>query len=145
MANQGYNIALKKQADALLNFGTADIRALLLKTGYVFSPLHQFVADLTPGTNELSVSGYSRKTLANKATSLDNTNNRAVAVCDPLNFGDLAAGQTLLALVLYVNVTNDADSWLLDYIDTGGFPKATNGRNFTIQLPSNAFHYILGS
>lgn len=145
MANQAYDIALKKQADALLNLGTADIRTLLVKDTYVFSAGHQFVADVIAGSKEISVAGYSRKTLANKATSLNSTSHRAEAAADNPDFGDLATGQTIGACILFVNVTNDADSWLLGFIDTGGFPKATNGRNVTVQLPSGKFAHILGS
>ncbi len=145
MSNQAYDIALKKLADALLNLGTADIRALLLKDTYVFDPTHQFVADVIAGSKEISVMGYARLTLSGLGTSLNSASHRAEAAAADLNFGDLAVGQTMGACILAVHVTNDADSWLLGFVNTGGFPKATNGRNVTIKLPSGKFAHILGS
>lgn len=140
MANACYNIACKKAVDAGLNLATADVRVLLLKSTYTYDPDHQFVADLTPGSNEISVAGYSRQALANQTTTQDNTNNRAEGDADDAVFTALTTGQTIAAAVYYVQVTNDADSWLIGYVDTGGFPIPTNGGNVTIQ--HNAEGYL---
>ena len=64
MANTVNNIAKKKFIDGALNWATADIRALLLTSGYVVDPDDDFVADLTPGSNELTGTGYLRLSLA---------------------------------------------------------------------------------
>ena len=99
MANQVYNIALKKLADGLLAFATADIRVLLVKVGYVFNPDHDFVADLTPGSNELTVAGYARQALGTQTTALDDTNDRATADAADPDFGALTLGETIDAAV----------------------------------------------
>lgn len=140
MANAMYNIACKKAVDAGLNLATADVRVLLLKSTYTYDPDHQFVADLTPGTHEISVVGYSRQALGSQTTTQDDTNNRAEAdAADPV-FATLTTGQTIAAAVYFVFVTNDADSWLIGYVDTGGFPIPTNGGDVTIQ--HNAEGYL---
>jgi hypothetical protein len=133
MANALYNIACKKFIDGALALATADVRVLFLKDTYTFDPDHQFVADLTPGTHEISVAGYSRQALANQTTTQDNVNNRAEADADDPDFGALTAGETIAAAVYYVQVTNDADSYLIGYQDTGGYPLPTNGGNVKIQ------------
>ena len=135
MSNGGYNIAAKKQMDGDFNGASLDLRLLLVKSGYVYNPDHQFVSDLTPGSNELSGTGYSRKTLTGKATSQDNTNDRAELDCDDVTFTGINAG-TAIAAVVFVQVTNDSDSWLVGYYDEGGFPFATNGGNLTLQVNS---------
>lgn len=145
MSNQVYDIALKKNADGAVNFGTADLRVLLLKSGYTFGAGHQFVSDLTPGSNELTVSPYSRKTLASLATALDGTNHRATMDAADVDFGALATGETIASAVIFVHVTNDSDSWLVGYIDTGGFPLATNGEVVKIQWDATGWGRIVGS
>jgi hypothetical protein len=145
MANQVYNIALKKLADGLLNFGTADIRVLFVKSGYVFNPDHDFVADLVPASNELTVAGYARQALGTQTTAVDDANDRATADAADPDFGALTAGETIDAAVYFVQVTNDADSWLLGYVDTGGFPLPTNGGNVKIQHGANGYAFILGA
>ena len=140
MANALYNIACKKAVDAGLNLSSADVRVLLLKSSYTYDSDDQFVDDLTPGSNEITVSGYSRQALGSQTTTQDNTNNRAEAdAADPV-FSALASGETIAAAVYYVFVSDDTDSWLIGYVDTGGFPIATNGGDVTIQ--HNAEGYL---
>lgn len=133
MANGGYNIAAKKQIDGNFNGTSLDLRLLLVTSGYTYNPDHQFVADLTPGSNELSGTGYARKTLTSLATSQDNTDNRAELDCADVDFTGINAG-TAAAAVVFVQVTNDADSWLAGFYDEGGFPFPTNGGNLTLQI-----------
>ena len=131
MANTVYNIAKKKAIDGQFDWASLDVRVLLIKSTYAVDPDHQFVSDLTPGTNELSGTGYTRKTMANEATSQDDAGDRADGDGDDLVWSGINAG-TAQAAVLFVQVTNDTDSWLIGYVDTGGFPIATNGADLQI-------------
>jgi len=133
MASACYNIFTKKCIDGGFAGVTADIRVLFLKSTYTFDPDHQFVGDLTPATHELSVAGYARQALATQTTTQDNINNRSEADSDDPDFGALTSGQTIASAVYFVQVTNDADSWLIGFVDTGGFPLPTNGGNVKIQ------------
>lgn len=133
MANASYNIAKKKFLDGALSFASADLRVLLVTSGYTFNADHDFIADLTPGSNELSGTGYARKTLAGKATTTDDTNDRAEGDCDDIAYTAINAG-TAAMMILYVQVTNDADSYLVGKFDTGGFPLITNGGDATVQI-----------
>lgn len=127
MSNQLYNIATYKALKGLFDLSTLDVRVLLVKATYIFDPDHQFVADLTPGSNEIAGAGYSRQALATQTVTQDNTNNRAKADADDPAFGNIIAGETISAAIFYTFVTDDSDSWLIGYVDTGGFPAATNG------------------
>jgi hypothetical protein len=97
--------------DALADIASADLRWMLLKgTGYTFNPDHDTVAALTPGSNEVSVTGYAREPLTGGTRTVDDSTDRVTYTADNPDFGTLAAGQTITALVLYEHVTNDADS-----------------------------------
>ena len=71
MASSLYNTGLEKILDGTINLDTpADVRCLLLKSGYTFDPDHDFVSDLTPASNEITVSGYSRQALTGEVISV---------------------------------------------------------------------------
>lgn len=90
---------------------TLDLRWLLLKgTGYTFDADHNQVSDLTPGSNEVTVSGYVRQALTGGGITIDDAANTAVVAADGPDFGTLAAGESATALVLYEHVTTDSDS-----------------------------------
>ena len=131
MANGGYNIAAKKMIDGNFNWASLDVRLLLVDSGYTYDKDHDFVADVA--ANELSGTGYARKTLTGEATSQDDVNNRAEGDANDPTWTAINAG-TAAAAILFAFVTNDADSWLIAHIDTGGFPITTNGGDLTIQF-----------
>lgn len=111
--------------DALVDIASADLRWLLLKgSGYTFSPDHDTVANLTPGSNEVTASGYARVALSGGTRTVDDSTDRVNYTADNPDFGTLAAGQTITAAVLYRHVTNDSDSvpvayYALSPIDSG--------------------------
>lgn len=116
-------------------------RFLLLKgSGYTPSKAHHFVSSLTPASNEVTVSPYARQTAAGKARTVDTTNHRIVYTCTNPDFGALAAGETVSAMVLYRFVTNDADSILVGYYDLTDFP--TDGTDFLVQLGGLGAFYL---
>jgi hypothetical protein len=119
------------------------IKAMLVTSGYVFDPDHLVVADTSPGSNELSGTGYvagfagaGRKTLGSGALALDLVGDRASYDAADLTWTAITAG-TAAALILYLSKTSDSDSPLLAYIDSGGFPKVTNGSDLQIQWSSS--------
>lgn len=131
MASTIYN-TLKEAVGDGFDWAAADVRLLLLDAAgsYTVDPTDQFVADLTPGSNELSTTNYARKVLANKAVALNG--NRAEWTADNVTFNDLGGSPfpTVGGAVLFVQVTNDADSWLIAYLeDVAG---VTNGLDATI-------------
>lgn len=140
MASFLYQNGLKALLGAS-NAETATIRAMLVTSGYSANKDHDFVDDLTPGTNELNGTGYSRKTLANVTVTADDTNDRVVIDADDVVWTAINAG-TAAAVVLFLFVSNDADSILLAYIDSGGFPIVTSGQDMTVSWSSSGIAYI---
>ena len=138
MANLTYNV-LKEAVGDGFDWAAADVRLLLLDAAgtYVADPDDEFVADLNPGANELDTDNYARAALTGKAVLRNDTDNRAEWIADNVVFEDLgptSAGPTIQAGVLFVQVTTDADSWLVAYLDdiTG----VTNGLDATVQFDS---------
>jgi hypothetical protein len=136
MADLLYNRGL----DVWSTFTSDTVRALLLKTGYTPNVDHDFVADLTVASYEITVAGYSRQTLGTKTRTIDDTNNRITYDCADPAFGTLTAGETVVAMVVYKFVTNDADSILLGYYDL--VDTATAGLAFTVELSSSGLCYL---
>lgn len=120
---------------------TGTYRFLLLKgSGYTPNKDHDFVSDLVPASNEVTVSGYSRQTLASPTETFDDTNDRTVYDCADPSFGTLVAGETVSAMVLYRFVTNDADSILMAYYDLTDTPTA--GTAFPVAINSSGLVYF---
>lgn len=134
MASIIYN-RLKVEVGEGFEWETADVRLLLLDAAgtYTPDPDDEFVADLDPGSNELDTDNYARQALANKAVNLNDVDNRAEWTADNIVFSDLGpgvGGPTIGGAVLYVHATNDADSWLIAFLEevTG----TVNGLDATI-------------
>jgi hypothetical protein len=81
-----YNKARLKLAQAAINLGTADVRSVLVTSGYVPNiDTDEFLSVI--GANEVTTNGAARVALANKALTLDTTNDRAKFDCDDFEFG----------------------------------------------------------
>lgn len=140
MASGMYNTGKESLVDGTIVWGTSDMRVLLVTSGYTFDPDHDFVADLTPGSNEISVAGYSRQVLGGEVVVVDDANNRVEFDATDVVFSGLAAGQTIAAAVVYLHTGSDATAQLLAYIDLADTP--TNGGDVTIQWDPEGIFYF---
>ncbi len=128
MANALYTSAKKNLLDAAVNFGTADIRALLIDTSlYTFSAAHDFLDD---------VAALSRIDAAVALTGLSTTG----GVFDA---GDVTfpapTTVTAGAVILYVHTGTPGTSKLLMFIDTAtGIPLTTSGADVTVRWSNGA-------
>lgn len=123
------------------SFTGGTVKALLLKgDGYVPNVDHDFVADVNPGANELTGAGYARETLTGKAETLVDASDRVMYDADNPDFGAIAAGETVTGMVVYLEVTNDADSILLGYYELT--PTPTNGTSFLVTLSADGLAYF---
>lgn len=126
MADSTYLAAKVRFATGELDWEAEDLRVLLLDAAgsYTFDASHQYVIDLVPGTNELTATNYVRKTLDGAAVTGDAANNRALLTADNVVYTDLGDGdvsqQTVQAAVIYIHVSDDADSLLVRYLDSVG-------------------------
>lgn len=114
-----------------------DIRMLLVMTNTTADTDQDthFIGSI--GTlDEMNGSGYVRKALGGETVSEDAANNRGeFQSTTPVTWTALGAGtRSIAGAVLFKFVTNDADSVLIAYIDTGGFPIAANGGDLSIAM-----------
>lgn len=120
MANTSYPLGMQKLLGASIDFLDDTIKVALLPSTYTFSAGHEFLSALGTriGTDQ---------TLANKSIS------GGVLDADDLDFGALAPGNTVKALVIYKDTGNSSTSPVLFYFDVlAGFPFATNGGALTV-------------
>lgn len=136
MATVIYNRGL----DELAAWTSNTFKFMLVNSGYTPNKDHDFVDDVTPGSNEISVSGYARETATTKTRTVDDTNDRIVYDCDDIDFGTPAAGETVVGMILYREVTNDADSILVCYFDLGSIP--LTGASFIVLTGTNGVMYV---
>ena len=141
MASFLYHAGITALLDGTANLTTDGLRAMLVTSGYSAEPDHDTVSDLTPGSNELSGTGYSRQTLTSLTVTSDNANNRSVVDAADLSWAAINAG-TAAAVVLFVPQTTDADHIPFAYIDSGGFPAVTAGGTLTVQWSANGICYF---
>lgn len=115
MANLIYNSAKAAIGNGSIDWdsGGQTYRAVLCTSSY--SPnqdTHVFVSDVT---NELSGGGYTRKDLAGRAVTVDNTNDRADYKADTLLWSALTGAPAWCLIFKFVST--DADSPLVCALD----------------------------
>jgi hypothetical protein len=113
---------------------TGDIRAALVMTNTTADTEvdTEFMAGF--GTlDEMDGSGYARVALTGEAFAVDLANDRWEFTSSAFTFTAVGAGtRQVQGLLLYLHVTNDADSKPLMYIDGTGFPFTANGEDIVI-------------
>lgn len=128
MANTLYPKGAQKILGAGINFTSDTIKACLVSSTYTYSTAHEFVSDLGTriGTDQ---------TLAGKSVT------GGVFDADDLDFGALAPGNTVKAVVIYKDTGSTSTSPVLAYLDSGpgvGLPFATNGGALTVPWNNDA-------
>lgn len=129
-----YTPAKTKILNGSFNYATADMRVMLVMTNTTADTEQddEFISGLVT-LDEYDGAGYVRKALAAEAVNEDAANNRAEFDATDVQWVALGAGtRQAQGLVLFRFVTNDADSPLIAFIDTGGFPFSGNGGNIDI-------------
>jgi len=148
MANIIYNVWHENQAKKLYAWDSATtVKALLVRSTSTYSPDkdHTTIQQMkNNGLVEISASGYSRATANNKTVYVDTNNDIVQYRCDNLTFGTPASGQTVIAVVLYVDLGNDNSSFPIAYIDQAGndLPMNTGNGTFTVNVPSSGILQI---
>ena len=126
MAVTFYNSFKKKIMDGSIDLDTDTIKMALTSSSYTPSiDNHDFFDDIT---NEVSASGtYSAggATLANKAVTQDNTNNKAVFDFDDVSF--TSATITARYAIFYKSTGVASTSALIGYDDLGSDKTSTAG------------------
>lgn len=140
MANLLFTKFFERLASGNLNWASAVIRMLLERSTSTYTPNkdHDFVGDLA-SLVEISVASYARQTLGSCAVNVDDANDRVELDCADVSFGALESGQTVLALIIYVQIGgSDAtpnDDPLIARIDTAtNLPAALGGGTFGVTI-----------
>jgi hypothetical protein len=123
---------------------TGDVRALIPMTNTTADTEEdtEFISGFTT-LDEYDGSAYVRKALTSEAFAVDTVNNRFKFSGDALTWSTLGAGTRQgAALVIYLHVTNDADSKPLFYIDGTGFPFTGNGADITFNPHADGIMYL---
>ena len=152
MASFVYNKAKEEMWNSTISLLTDTIKVMLVTSSYV-ADKNDLVVDAgganDPVDHELSGTGYTagwggagRKTLASKAIATDTANNRAEFDCADVTWTSIDAGTAAAAIVIKEGGANDTTSRLIAYIDSGGFPKTTNGGDFTIQVNAEGLIHL---
>lgn len=135
MANFAYNHLKHLLATAGIDFGTADLRMLLVMSNTTVDTEDDAVnlAGFTT-IDEYDGANYARADLAGVSVAKDATNNRSEVTFTAPTFSSLGAGtRQCQAAVVYLHVDGTAANDIpLFYIDTGGFPFDGSGTDVTI-------------
>lgn len=129
MANALYGLGREAFLNGGINWGSDDIRAILVDTGaYTVSiDTHQFLSDIPAGAR-IAVSGA----LAGKTSTL------GVADANDVTWSAVS-GAVSEAVVLYKHTGVEGTSALIAYIDTAtGLPVTPNGGDITVQWDNGA-------
>ncbi len=122
---------------------TGDVRAALVMSNTTADTDEdaEFIADI--GTlDQYDGSGYARVALSAEAWAAVLATDRFKFSADPIVFATLGVGtRQCVGLLLYLHVTNDADSKPLIYIDGTGFPFDGNGANVTFTPHADGVMY----
>lgn len=125
------NKGLYELAEALSDLGSADLRIMLMRTSYTFSPTHDVINDVV--AHEITVTNYSRQALAGETVVEDDTSHRAYLDANDLTFSGLGTGQTIGGAYLFRHTGSDATAPVIAFIPITATP--TNG-DFGIRWPA---------
>ena len=134
MAETLYNVAKASFLRGDIDLESADVRALLLTGAVTIDPDDATVADVLASNTEASDGSYSRVALTNLVVSQDDVNDRAQFDADDIDFGALD-NETPTAMLIFVQVTNDADSIPISIHDSN-FGSPANGAGYVVETPN---------
>lgn len=133
MANTSYPRALQAFGAGEVNWGSDDIRCILIDTAdYTYSSAHDFLND---------VGGSARVATSGSLTSKTNVNGLLDAA--DVTFTSVT-GDVSEAVIVYKHTGNEATSLLLLYLDTGvtGLPVTPNGDDMTLRWNASGIKQI---
>jgi len=133
-----YNIAKQKFANGEIDWVDNTIKVLLLDSGYTQEADDAAVSTIIGVSNECSGTGYVRKTLANKVSDNDTTNDRTELKADNISWTGLNVG-TVAGYLIYQEVDSGDDSLNIPivYVNEGGFPTTASGGDVAISFSAD--------
>jgi hypothetical protein len=137
MASGAYQYGIMKVLDGTIDLDTTALKWFLAASSYTYNPDHDGVDDLTEITATNYTGGFngSGRKSASVALAVDNTNNKVIVTfTDPATWTALggATNATIGAIVLIREITNDAGSIPIVYLDFTDV--TTNGGDFSVDM-----------
>lgn len=122
MANNLYNKGAEKFAQGLINWNTADVKAVLVDVGaYTLNLTHEFLSSIAAGARIATSASLAAKSSVDGACDANDITFTAVS------------GVSCEAIVLYIDSGDPATSSLIAYIDTApGLPITPNGGDIIV-------------
>jgi len=147
------NATKRKLFEASIDYVNDTIKIALIDNSVSYSPSQdseEFVADILDGgttASEYADTNYTRPTLSGTVTNQDNMNDRGTWDANDVTFSNLgsANGDTIQAVVVFKQVTDDTDSPVLRVLDDSeesALPQGTNGSDVVIQWHADGIKYI---
>lgn len=129
MANAIYPLAKEKFLSGDIDLTTANIKVVLVDTAdYTYSATHDFLDDVPSAARVATSGNLASKTVTNGVFDAADISIASVT------------GDTVEAMILYVDTGSAATSALLAYIDTGsGLPYTPNGATVDITWDNGTY------
>jgi hypothetical protein len=136
MANIVYQSGVVDLLTTAKTWGAGTWKVLLERSTSTYTPSKDDNSLLDQsGFVELSVASYARLTTASPTVAVDDANDRVLIGCNTFSFGNLEAGQTVKAVIIYRDDGSNGVPLLRVDTDAGGLlPRALGGGAFTVTL-----------
>jgi hypothetical protein len=126
---------------ALSSIWQGDIKALLLASTYSQQPDDRYVADVKE--SEITVEGYSRKTVENLSVEIDEQEKIVSRKADPLVWTDLNLGSEKVGtVVIYKDAGDDAKSEIIDFLSPREISTNNEILNLTLNFDATGVGFI---
>lgn len=137
MAQYASNKFLDMLSRAAIDLSSADIRAMLVNSTFVWNPDISVVDDggaQCAKAKEISAAGYARQILGSKVLARDDVNDMVVLTFADVTFGSPVSGQTIGGMILYKFNAVDTSAEVIGFYDTVDIPTA--GIPIVMQCPT---------
>ena len=136
MANLLYNAGLRDLMVNTKTWDTATYKCALVRTTSTYTPAKSDTTFLNQsGLVLITVSSYTTHTIGTPTVTANNSTNAAVISCADIDFGNLEAGQSVKAIVIYRD--DGSNGVPLAYIDTDSgslLPRALGAGDFKVSI-----------
>jgi hypothetical protein len=132
MADTTYNQGKRVEWD----WDTDTFKMFMVKEAPTLDADHDFVSDVLAANTECDFTNYARQTLTTPTFVVDDTNDETQMQADDITIAAAggAVNNTIGAVIVYFEVTNDTDSPCLVAYDV---TKTTNGAALTVAWPTD--------
>lgn len=141
------NMGLSLSLDDVNTIATANnLYGMLMQTSYTPDQDHEHVSDLVPGTNEVSVAGYTaggQELSVATAPNYDAANNRNEMELTDETYTGLAAGETVAGCAIHDRTNGtDATRDLIAYVEFA-VAVPTTGGDITVNFDAETLRFNL--